>query len=61
MRCSDWWTYSYKLFNATMSELKQNLSPEEKDIIVQQILLLKTKSTQSPWVVKQIQKLQQKL
>tara|TARA_R110000772_G_scaffold9903_6_gene32135 strand:+ start:1718 stop:1852 length:135 start_codon:yes stop_codon:yes gene_type:complete len=44
-----------------MSELKKKLSPEERDIIVQQILLLKTKSTQSPWVIKQIQKLQQKL
>jgi len=44
-----------------MSENKKDLSPEEKHTIIQQILLLKTKSTQSKWVIKQIQKLQQKL
>ena len=44
-----------------MDNIKKNLSLEERNKIIQQILLLKTKSVQSEWVIKQIQKLQQKL
>ena len=44
-----------------MDNIKKNLSLEERNKIIQQILLLKTKSVQSEWVIKKIQKLQQKL
>ncbi len=41
--------------------IRKDLSPNERQEIIKQILFLKTKTIRSTWVVKQIQKLQQKL
>jgi len=44
-----------------MKAPKPKLTPAERKEILQKILLLKTQSVQSEYVVKQIQKLQQQL
>ncbi len=41
--------------------IRKDLNPNERQEIIKQILFLKTKTIRSTWVVKQIQKLQQKL
>lgn len=63
------WPHSYKQFNGIMNHfanngkeyIRKDLNPNERQEIIKQILFLKTKTIRSTWVVKQIQKLQQKL